>query len=179
MTKPHGGLTTVLLAVTLLMAIALTGAAQTGAAQSGAAQTPAPAKKSAGGEVNFKKLVERYYAAWNAGNSDAPAKFYAKDAGLVFYDIAPMKYNGWSEYHDGVEKNFFATVTTAKLVPNLKDLKVTRRGNVAWTTLTFHITGTLKTGGAMEVDARHTAIWELRGSRWLIVHEHVSAPLGQ
>jgi ketosteroid isomerase-like protein len=29
----------------------------------------------------------------------------------------------------------------------------------------------------MEVDGRHTAIWEKRGAKWLIVHEHVSAPL--
>ena len=34
-----------------------------------------------------------------------------------------------------------------------------------------------KAGGAMEVDCRHTAIWEKGGGKWLIVHEHVSAPL--
>ena len=34
-----------------------------------------------------------------------------------------------------------------------------------------------KGGGQTEMDGRHTAIWERRGGKWLIVHEHVSAPL--
>jgi ketosteroid isomerase-like protein len=29
----------------------------------------------------------------------------------------------------------------------------------------------------MEVDGRHTAIWEKHGGKWLIAHEHLSAPL--
>ena len=106
-----------------------------------------------------------------------PAKYYAKDADLIFYDIAPMKYNGWAEYKAGVMKAFFDTITSGKLTPNINDLKVTRRGNVAWTTLTFHLSGKPKAGGSMELDARHTAIWEKRGGHWLIVHEHISVPL--
>ena len=76
-----------------------------------------------------------------------------------------------------MQKNFFDTATSAKLTPNMNDLRVTRRGDVAWTTLTFHMTIKLKSGGGQEIDARHTAIWERRGGRWLIVHEHVSVPL--
>jgi hypothetical protein len=30
---------------------------------------------------------------------------------------------------------------------------------------------------ALDLECRHTAIWEKRGAKWLIVHEHVSAPL--
>jgi len=141
---------------------------------SGAAQaTRAATKQSA--EAEFKDLIDRYYAAWSSMNAESAAQFYAKDADLVFYDIAPLKYNGWAEYKEGV-KAFFDTVTNSKLTPK-SDLKVTRRGNIAWTTVTFHLTGALKAGGSMELDARHTAIWENRGGKWLIVHEHVSAPL--
>jgi ketosteroid isomerase-like protein len=127
-------------------------------------------------DAEFKAMIDEYYAAWSSMNPDNPAKFYAKDADLVFYDIAPMQYTGWAQYKEGVVKNFFSTVTSARLIPN-NDLKVTRRGNVAWTTLTFHISAKPKAGGEMEIDARHTAIWEKRAGRWLIVHEHVSAPL--
>jgi len=35
----------------------------------------------------------------------------------------------------------------------------------------------LKIGTAMEIDCRHTAIWEKLRGKWLIVHEHVSAPI--
>ncbi|HWN97878.1 MAG TPA: nuclear transport factor 2 family protein [Blastocatellia bacterium] len=124
----------------------------------------------------FKQMIDEYYSAWSTLNPDNAAKFYAKDADLVFYDVAPLKYNAWSEYRAGVIKAFTEPMSSGKLTPN-DDLKVIRRGNIVWTTLTFHLTAKPKAGGAMEVDCRHTAIWEKRGSKWLIVHEHVSAPL--
>ena len=127
-------------------------------------------------EAEFKALIDRYYAAWSSMNTDNAAQFYAKDADLVFYDIAPLKYNNWAEYKEGVQKNFFDGATSAKLTPN-SDLKVTRRGNVAWTVVTFHLSAKLKSGDSMELEARHTAIWENRSGKWLIVHEHISAPL--
>ena len=127
-------------------------------------------------DAEFRALIERYYAAWNTLDLENPAVYYARDANLVFYDIKPLKYNGWSEYKEGVKKNFFDVISSGKLTPN-NDLKVTRRGNIAWTTLTFHFSATLKAGGGIELEARHTAIWEKRRSKWLIVHEHVSAPL--
>ncbi len=65
---------------------------------------------------------------------------------------------------------------SAKFTPQ-QDLKVTRRGTIAWTTVTFHLSGKKKTGETVELDGRHTAIWEHRGGTWLIVHEHFSAPL--
>ncbi|HMG36335.1 MAG TPA: nuclear transport factor 2 family protein [Blastocatellia bacterium] len=140
-----------------------------------AAQTGAKGKETAS-DAEFKKLISEYYDAWNTLNPDNAAKYYAKDASLVFYDIAPLKYNGWGEYHDGVIKNFFQVTTNAKLTPK-DDLKVSRRGNIAWTTLTFHLSAKLKAGDSLDMDCRHTAIWELRDGKWLIVHEHVSAPL--
>jgi len=131
--------------------------------------------KKAGAELN-KKLVQSYYAAWNTLNTDNPAVFYAKDAAIVFFDVAPLKYNGWAEYKEGVQKSLFDQISAGKLTPN-DDLKITRRDDVAWMTLTFHLSFTLKTGAAMEIDCRHTAIWEKRRGKWLIVHEHVSAPI--
>ncbi len=129
-------------------------------------------------EAEFKSIITRYYSAWSSLDPDKAAEFYAKDADIVFYDIAPLKYNGWAEYKEGVKKNFTEQVVSGSgsLVPK-DDLNVTRRGNIVWTTVTFHLSGKLKAGGAMELDARHTAIWELRGGKWLIVHEHVSTPL--
>jgi ketosteroid isomerase-like protein len=103
-------------------------------------------------------------------------EFYAKDADLIFFDIAPLQYKGWTQYKEGVKKAFFDNITSGKLTPN-NNLKVSRHGDTAWTVVTFHLSATPKAGGSMEIDARHTAIWEKRGGKWLIVHEHVSAPL--
>ena len=127
-------------------------------------------------DAEFKQMIARYYDAWNTGNPESAAPFYAKDAGLVFYDLAPLKYNGWEEYKQGVQKNLFDNMTEGKLTPN-DDLKVSRRGSVAWTTLTYHYDLKMKEGKSYVGDGRHTAIWEKRGGKWLIVHEQLSAPL--
>jgi len=125
----------------------------------------------------FGALVADYYKAWNSLNLDMPSKFYAKDPSLVFFDIAPMEYRGWKEYQAGARK-LFEGFSSFKLIPN-NDLQVTRKGKIAWTTLTFHVSGKGKDGTALELDGRHTAIWEKRKANWLIVHEHVSTPLPQ
>ena len=155
---------TVLIATAALL-IALSALAQ---------KRPAHAKTAL--EAEFKTMIDQYYAAWSTLDPDKAAKYYAKDADLIFFDVAPLKYNGWGEYRAGVMKAFTETMSSGKLTPN-PDLKVTQRGTVVWTTLTFHLSATPKTGGAMELECRHTAIWEKRGGKWLIVHEHVSAPL--
>jgi ketosteroid isomerase-like protein len=140
-----------------------------------AQKKPAHAKTAV--ETEFKTMIDQYYTAWSTLDPDKAAKFYAKDADLPFFDVAPLKYKNWADYRAGVIKAFTETSSSGKLTPN-NDLRVTQRGTVVWTTLTFHLSATPKTGGAsMELECRHTAIWEKRGGKWLIVHEHVSAPL--
>jgi len=137
----------------------------------------ARAEQRATDQATFRKLIDEYCAAWSSGNADAPAKFYAKDNSLVFYDITPFSYHGWKEYHDGVEKNLFANMASGSLTAG-KDLKVTHRGAVAWTTVSMHFSEKTKDGKSSETEIRYTGIWERRGARWVIVHEHLSAPMG-
>ena len=127
-------------------------------------------------DAEFKALIQQYYDAWSKMNADAPAPLYARDADLVFYDVAPLKYTGWEEYKRGVQTNLFDQATSGKLTAK-DDLKVTRRGKLAWTTVTFHLVVKMKNGQTLEGDGRHTAIWEKRLDKWVIVHEHVSLPL--
>src|SRR6201984_3291293 len=93
--------------------------------------------KKAESELN-KKLVASYYAAWNTLNTDNPARFYAKDADMVFFDVAPLKYKNWAEYKKGVQTSIFDQISAGKLTPK-DDLKIKRRGDVAWITLTFSL----------------------------------------
>jgi ketosteroid isomerase-like protein len=137
----------------------------------------ARAQQRASDQATFRKLIDSYCAAWSTADADAPAKFYAKDSGLVFYDLAPFAYHGWREYHDGVQKEFFANMASGSLTAG-KDLKVSRHGTFAWTTVSMHFSEKTKDGKTMEADVRYTGIWEKRGANWLLVHEHLSAPLG-
>ena len=136
----------------------------------------ARAQQKASDAATFRKLIDSFCAAWSTNDADIPAKFYAKDDGLVFYDVAPFAYHGWKEYHDGVKKEFFDTTSAVTLTAG-KDLKVTRHGTVAWTTVSMHLTEKSKDGRTTETNLRHTGIWEKRGPNWVLVHEHLSAPL--
>lgn len=137
---------------------------------------PVWSQRAKGADAEFKALIDRYYQAWSSANPDNAAPLYAKDPDLVFYDLAPLKYMGWSEYKTGVQKNFFDNMASGKLTPK-DDLRVNRHGNWVWTTVTGHLSAKMKNGQALETDFRHTAIWEKSGGKWVIVHEHVSVPM--
>ena len=135
--------------------------------------TSLPAQSDAG----FKHMIENYWQTWSLLDPDKSASMYVKDPDAVFFDVTPMKYKGWNEYAEGVKKAFAGTAT-AQITPN-DDIKVTRHGNFAWTTDTFHGVLTGKDGKTSELNGRHTAIWEKIGGKWLIVHDHVSVPMAE
>jgi ketosteroid isomerase-like protein len=137
----------------------------------------ANAKQPSNGDSTFRKLTDDYCAAWSSGNTDNAAKFYAQDSDLIFYDVTPFSYHGWKEYVPGVHKALFDNAVEAKLSAG-KDLRVTRHGNFAWTTVPMHFYEKSKDQKVMEAELRYTGIWEKRGSNWLLVHEHISAPMG-
>jgi uncharacterized protein (TIGR02246 family) len=126
-------------------------------------------------EAAFKALIDKYCSAWGSLDPDKAAPLYAKEADLVFYDITPLKYTGWTEYDKGVRPHF-ALFESLKLTPK-GDLKVSQHGNLAWTTTTMQIELKEKSGEPMSMDVRQTLVLEKRGGAWLIVHEHLSAPL--
>jgi uncharacterized protein (TIGR02246 family) len=126
-------------------------------------------------EDDIRAVVEKVAAAWGSLNPDNAAPFYAKDADLVFYDLLPLKYTGWSAYAEGV-KPHFAQFESLKFAPK-GDVKITRRGDVAWTTTTYDLTVKPKADEAMTLEVRQTLILEKKGKDWKIVHEHFSTPL--
>jgi len=136
----------------------------------------ARARQKAAEDTAFRKLIDGYCEAWSTGTADASAKFYAQDDGLVFYDVAPFAYHSWKEYHDGVQTAILDNAASIKLTAG-KDLRVTRRGMIAWTTVPMHLAEKTKDGKMIELDLRYTGIWEKRGASWVLVHEHLSTPL--
>ncbi|HVF89713.1 MAG TPA: nuclear transport factor 2 family protein [Blastocatellia bacterium] len=153
-----------LFAAAVILATSLSGLAQASKRATGNAA-----------EVGLKKLIMDYYKAWNTLDPENAGRFYDEGPGLVFYDIAPLQYNGWNEYRQSL-KALFTQYSSFKLIPG-NDLKIRQNGRMALVTLTLHLSAVHKTNGPLELDARHTAVLEKRGGRWLIVHEHISAPL--
>jgi uncharacterized protein (TIGR02246 family) len=133
-------------------------------------------KESAGGDAEIRATLEKLYAAWSDLDPAKAAPFYAKDADLTFFDVAPMKYNGWAEYAAGVPQAF-AAYRSAKFTLN-DDLRVHRQGNWAWATATWRGELTKKDGSQEHVEGRYSAVLEKRGQQWLVAHEHMSVPMG-
>jgi ketosteroid isomerase-like protein len=126
------------------------------------------------GDAEVRDTLQRLYTAWSDLDPAKAAPFYAKEADLVFFDIAPMKYTSWSEYASGVP-DAFAPYKSGKFTLN-DDLRVHRQGSLAWATGTWRADLVKKAGGTEQMEGRYTAVLEKRGKEWLVVHEHMSVP---
>jgi ketosteroid isomerase-like protein len=124
---------------------------------------------------DFHPLMQQIWDAWGTLNPANAARFYSKGAERTFFDVAPLKYTGWSEYEAGVKKTF-ADYSSAKFTLT-GGSHVAQRGNFAWATATGHGVLTKKSGPKDDMDFRWTVLWEKEGSDWLIIHEHVSVPM--
>jgi ketosteroid isomerase-like protein len=92
----------------------------------------------------------------------------------TFYDLAPLKYNSWDEYQAGV-KTVLAGYKSAKFTVN--DDASIHPGDPTWATATVSSEMTTKAGKVEMSTFRWTVIWQNEGGKWVIVHDHFSAPI--
>ena len=123
----------------------------------------------------FNIAIEEYCKAWS--NSDGVPDWeyifsvYANDKGLIYFDaVTPHTFSNPEEM-----KSAYPLVVNMTLTPQ-DDLQVYRRGDLVWTTVTQSIKATTPDGQEMNMVQRQTAIWEERDNRWVMLHEHLSAP---
>ena len=128
-------------------------------------------------EQQLRALVPKIVAAWATLDIANVEPYYAADADFAYFDLVPLKYNNWTEYRVGAQKALFEPNTSIKLKVN-DDLGVHSRGNLAWAAFTFGADITNKQGAASHLDGRWTMVLEKRAKGWIVVHEHVSVPLG-
>ena len=120
--------------------------------------------------------VPKIVASWETMDFAKIEPYYAADADLTYFDLAPLKYNNWAEYRSGAQKGLFEPNSSIKAKIN-DDLRVHTRGSFAWATFTFGADIASKQGATSHLDARWTMVLEKRSKGWIVVHEHVSAPL--
>jgi ketosteroid isomerase-like protein len=128
-------------------------------------------------EATLRTLVPKIIGSWESLDITKVEPNYAADTDFAYFDLVPMKYNNWGEYRTGVQKALFDPNQSIKLKLN-DDLGVHRRGTLAWATVTFGADIVSKQGAASHLDGRWTMVLEKRAHGWMVVHEHVSAPLG-
>lgn len=136
-------------------------------------------QQSAGAKEDpeLRSLVSKIVTAWESFDLSKIEPYYATDPDLTYFDLAPMKYNNWAEYRAGVQRTFFEPNRSIKFKVN-DDLRVHSRGGLAWATFTFGADVVSKQGASSHLDGRWTMVLEKRSRGWIVVHEHVSVPLG-
>jgi len=132
-------------------------------------------KKMTPGSVPDKALMQKIWDGWATLDPANTASFYAK-GDHTFYDIAPLKYASWDEYESGVKK-VLADYKSAALMVN-DDAQIHPAGEYYWGTATIKSDLTTKAGKREMGQFRWTVIWHKEDGKWLIVHEHVSQPIG-
>ncbi|MCI0423005.1 MAG: nuclear transport factor 2 family protein [Acidobacteria bacterium] len=138
---------------------------------------PAAAQTKPAG-FDFKVRMNTMLRAWETLDPAKAAPYYDKDPKLAFYDIVPFKYTGWEEYAKGVIATFAGTYQSGKFFLH-DDINLHRGPKVTWATASLDFEILRKDGGReLLKDLRWTLIWEKRGNDWLLVHEHLSAPMG-
>jgi ketosteroid isomerase-like protein len=142
---------------------------------SGSAQTKKSAmKKSTARPAPDKAYLQKIWEGWSTLDPSNTAKFYATGP-HTFFDIAPLKYNSWDEYEKGV-RGVLAGYKSARFTVN-DDADIHPHGDLVWATSTIKEEMTDKGGKVSMGNFRWTVVFENEEGKWLIVHEHVSAPL--
>jgi ketosteroid isomerase-like protein len=132
-------------------------------------------KKAKAGPAPDKALMQQIWDGWATLNPDNVAQYYAKGP-HTFFDIMPLKYSSWEQYYSG-SKDVIAGFKSAKFTVN-DDVELHRpTGNLVWATATVKDEMTTKDDKVQMGNFRWTVIWENQDGKWLIVHEHISAPL--
>ncbi len=132
------------------------------------------AAKTASGTAVDKAYLQKIWDGWASLDVPGQTQYYAQGP-HVFFDIAPLKYGSWDEYKAGVV-NVLGDYKSAKCTVN-DDAQIHKAGDAYWVTSTVAYEMTRKSGKIEMGTFRWTAVFEKHDGKWLIVHEHVSAPL--
>jgi ketosteroid isomerase-like protein len=159
------------LPVICILAIALPLAAQSAAAPAAKAGAP----KSAAAAPVDKAYLQSIWDGWSSADIEKQGQFYVQGPDHLFFDVAPLKYNSWEEYKAAVAPSLKdSPKVTYTLNP---DIQIHPAGNVTWVDGTLEMGGTTAQGEKQSISLRWTAVLEQQADgRWLIAHEHVSAP---
>ena len=122
-----------------------------------------------------KAYAQKVCDAWATLDVNNSKQYYDNASTNAYFDIAPLKYASWKEYESGVV-NLLKNFKSIKFTVN-DDYATHNAGKSVWSTATMKLDSTDVNGKSDSVDLRWTAIWEKKGGKWLIVHEHVSAPM--
>jgi ketosteroid isomerase-like protein len=124
-------------------------------------------------EALIRQRIESYAKAIPAKDLDGVTSLFAPD--LVSFDIAPpLRYFGAGGKRRAWQEAFAAYA--GPIAYEVRDLKVTTHGELAFVHSVNHVKGTLASGRITDLWLRWTACFRRIDGVWLVVHDHVSVP---
>jgi ketosteroid isomerase-like protein len=135
----------------------------------------AQSKKSSSktGQIPDKAYVQKIWDGWATLDAAQEWQFHAQGPN-TFYDESPLKYNNWAEFQSGVVA-ILGTIKSGTFTVN-DDLQLHPAGDYVWGTAAVKEDLVMKDGKREMATLRWTVVFEKQGGKWLIVHEHISAP---
>ena len=144
------------------------------------AQTPSSSPATKGetnaNETQIRELYNRWAKAFHAHDVDAIMSIYAPGDALIAYDIVPpLQYLGNAAYRKDYET--LLAQYDGPIEIEYRDLRIVAGDDVAFIHALERISGTLRGGQKSDIWIRATSGLRKIKGKWLIVHDHISAPV--
>ncbi|MBG0567570.1 YybH family protein [Actinoplanes aureus] len=125
------------------------------------------------GEAELRALVEERVAAVAAKDPKPLAARQHPD--VIEFNVLPPLHTHGSAAAETTTQAWFDGYAT-DIGYEVRDLHVTVDGDVGFCSFVYHVSGTLKSGGEVDMWVRATLGCVRQDGRWLIVHDHESVP---
>jgi len=127
-------------------------------------------------KADIAALEKRVGAGIEAKDADAVMANYIPGDSLVVFDIIPPRqYTGSDSYKKDWAGVFAGCADSPKF--ELSDLDITTDRKLAYSHSIQHFTCTDAKGNKLDMTMRATDVYRKVNGKWLIVHEHFSAPI--
>lgn len=124
-------------------------------------------------EAEIRSLIDGWIAAAQSKDVGRIMSFYDRDV-VAFDAIGALRFVGADAY--GAHWQACMSMCAGETRFETRDLKVESAGDLAVAYALQHCSGTDEKGETQGGWMRMTTCYRRRGGRWLIVHEHFSAP---
>ena len=127
-------------------------------------------------KADITALENRVAAGIQAKDADAVMANYIPGDSLVVFDlIPPRQYTGADAYKKDWAGVFAGCADAPKF--DISDLDITSDGRLAFAHSIQHFSCTDAKGNKLEMTMRATDAYKKVKGKWMIVHEHLSAPI--
>jgi ketosteroid isomerase-like protein len=130
----------------------------------------------------FRGFMVQYNQTWSPGATsrfdiDVPSKFYQQTERLFAFDLFPPAdgFQGWDAYAEELSA-IVARSSEFNVYMREDTFRYARNGDVAWMSASIDVDGKTMDSTPYAMQARQTVVLEKIGDRWLVAHEHISAP---